>query len=195
MTAVRNHWLSQCYLKAFATRRKKERIVFVYEAVERKSFRASTRNIALERGFNLVDIEGFERDAFEKQMSAFENEAAPAIQRIISTRSLRNHDDRAILLNLVGLFALRNPRQREIYRDFQARVAKQIMGLVLATPERYERQINKARADGSIKADLDLSYNEMKAFVEGGEYTIEVPTERHIQLEISILRENPTFDV
>jgi hypothetical protein len=188
MTAVRNHWISQCYLRSFSVKKRRGWQLAVYDAVERKTFPAGTHNVALQRGFNLVDVEGLQADAFETTLANFESEAAPAIQRIIAARSLGNVDDRATLLNLIALFALRNPRQREIFRDFQERVAKTIMSLALSTRERWEGQVRQARAAGYIKEGLDASYDTMKDFFERGEYKVEVATERHIQLELS------TFD-
>jgi hypothetical protein len=43
--------------------------------------------LALQRGFNLIDIEGIQADAFETALASFESEAAPAIQRITIQRS------------------------------------------------------------------------------------------------------------
>jgi Protein of unknown function (DUF4238) len=148
MTAVRNHWISQCYLRSFSVKKRRGWQLAVYDVVERKTFPAGTHNVALQRGFNLVDVEGLQADAFETTLANFESEAAPAIQRIIAARSLGNVDDRATLLNLIALFALRNPR------------------LALSTRERWEGQVRQARAAGYIEEGLDASYDTMKDFFE-----------------------------
>jgi hypothetical protein len=81
-----------------------------------------------------------------------------------------------------------NPRQREMMRDFHARVAKQIMNVALATPERWAHHVRKATVAGYLDPNITTTYEEIKKFAAEGNYTITVPNERHIQLEVG------TFD-
>jgi hypothetical protein len=138
----------------------------------------------LERNFNTVEAEGLEPDVFEKAMAKFEGELAPALERIIAAQSLQQDaDDYATLLNFVTLLALRNPRQREMVRDFHERVAKKIMNVALSTPERWAHQVKKATLAGFLKPDADTSYATMKKFVEDGEFRFAFSNERQISLE------------
>jgi hypothetical protein len=106
-----------------------------------------------------------------------------ALERIIEKESVDDAEDAGLLLNFVTLLAIRNPRLRETIRDFHERVATQIVRVALATPERWTREMEKARAAGAITSKRDVSYEEMKKFVESGNYTMSLRTERHIQLE------------
>ena len=92
------------------------------------------------------------------------------------------------MLNLLGLMALRNPRQRDKLDDFQSRTAKMMLSLIVETPERWAAQIARAKAAGYIKAEADDLYEKVKAFVKRGEFDIPMARERHIALELS------TFD-
>jgi hypothetical protein len=185
MVARRHHFVSRCYLKGFsAARRKGKPQVQVFDKGTHKTFPAAIDNVALERDFNTIHVEGLSSDAFESVMASFESDLGPALERIVATQSLKNEDDRAILLNFIAFLALRNPRQRELMRDFQERVAKQIMNLALATPERWANQVKKATEAGFLKPSPASSYENMKKFIEEGNYKVSVPTERHIQLEI-----------
>jgi hypothetical protein len=190
MVARRHHYVPLCYLKAFSVEQKKDKWqVQVFDKKERKTYRTATENVALERDFNTVEAEGLEPDVFEKAAAKFEDELAPALERIIAAQSLQQDaDDYAILLNFVTLLALRNPRQRETVRDFHERVAKQIMNVALSTPERWAHQVKKATVGGFLKTDADASYATMKKFVEDGEFSFAVSNERQISLEAS------TFD-
>jgi hypothetical protein len=188
MAARRHHYVSQCYLKAFSVQRKKSSpIVNVFDRQSRKVFECGIHKVALEGDFNRVEIEEHEPDAVERAMAEFESQLAPALAHIIEARSLENEEDRSYLLNFIGLLALRNPRQREIVRDFQERVAKTILGIVLATPERWESQVKRAKAAGFIDPNANTNYDAMKQFAEKG-YTVEVANERLIRLEFN------TFD-
>ena len=85
----------------------------MFDREREKMYQAGIDNVAAQRDFNAIDIEGMNPDAFEKSISAFETELADALQRVVAVRSLANEEDRACQLNLVGLTALRNPRLRE----------------------------------------------------------------------------------
>jgi Protein of unknown function (DUF4238) len=167
MAARRHHYVSQCYLKAFSVQHKKSSpIVNVFDRQSRKVFECGIHKVALEGDFNRVEIEEHEPDAVERAMAEFESQLAPALAHIIEARSLENEEDRSYLLNFIGLLALRNPRQREIVRDFQERVAKTILGIVLATPERWESQVKRAKAAGFIDPNANTNYDAMKQFAE-----------------------------
>jgi hypothetical protein len=108
MAAKRHHYVPRCYLKNFAVVRKKgKHQVCVFDREARKTFQAAIENVAVEKDFNRIDIEGIEPDAFEKGMAELEAEASPAIERTVSAGSFANDDDRAYVLNLIGLLALR----------------------------------------------------------------------------------------
>jgi hypothetical protein len=179
-----HHWVSKFYLKAFAVPRKRTMQTQVFDRVARKQFATAIENVATKRDFNRVEINGVAPDAFENAMAAVESDLSPGIERIRAAGTFDNADDRASLLNLIGLLHLRNPRFRETIRDFHERVAKATMGLLLATPERWARQTAKMKKGGYLPPDADTDYEKMKAFVREGEYRVETATERHITLEM-----------
>jgi len=175
---ARHHCVSPCYLKAFSIPRKKSSpIVNVFDRQSHKVFECGIHNVALEGDFNRIEIEGLKPDAFEKVMAVFEARLAPALARIIEARSFENKDDRAYLLNFIGLLALRTPRQREVVRNFHEQVAKRVLALALATPQRWEGEVKKAKAAGFIEANADTDYINMKRFADEERYTVEVRKE------------------
>jgi Protein of unknown function (DUF4238) len=142
----------------------------VFDREREKMYQAGIDNVAAQRDFNAIDIEGMNPDAFEKSISAFETELADALRRIVAVRSLANEEDRACLLNLVGLTALRNPRLRETMRAGHEQVARLIMDQVLSSKEMYESHMKKVKEAGGLPEENKVSYEEMKRFVEGGQY-------------------------
>jgi hypothetical protein len=78
-------------------------------------------------------------------------------------------------------------------RDFHARVAKQIVNVALATPERWAHQVKKATETGYLDPNITTTYEEMKKFVAEGNYTKTVPNERHIQLEVGTFAASSYF--
>jgi endonuclease-3 len=79
--ARRHHYVPKCYLKSFSieTAGEMDPRLYVFDAVERKSFRTRSKNVALERDFNTIDLEGHEPDAFEKAMATVESEIGHGI--------------------------------------------------------------------------------------------------------------------
>jgi Protein of unknown function (DUF4238) len=184
--ARRHHFVPRCYLKGFTVERKKRRQVTVFDAKDRKVFTTAIDNVALERDFNRVEIDGLAPDAFENAMAAFESEISAALDRIKATLSIAEAD-RIALINLICALALRNPRLRETLRDFDERVAKMVLDVTLETPERWEAQVKRAREAGYLKdvpKVAELSYEQMKKFAREANFRLSVPRERHIQLEL-----------
>jgi hypothetical protein len=125
MVAKRHHFVPKCYLESFSVKnaKKKKSNLYAFDAVERKVFRPAPDNVALQTDFNTIDLEGHAPDAFENAMASVESDIGPALVRIVVAKSLRNEEDRTLLLNLIGLLHTRNPRQRERFRDFREHLA------------------------------------------------------------------------
>lgn len=184
MTARRHHFLPQCYLRGFAHHREKPKL-FVVDCKEGKSFTTNPVNIAQERDFHAVQVEGLAPDALEQALAKVESEIAPALERIARTGSIKSGDDRILVLNLAALIAVKNPRHRETMRDFIERIGKSTMQLALATRERWEAQVDQMKAAGYMSADEDADYEGMKEFVSRREYSIGVNTGAHLAWELS----------
>jgi hypothetical protein len=185
MVSRRHHFLPQCYLKGFSQPRKrgKSHHVTVFDRDGRR-FTSNILNIAVEHDFNRVEIEGHAPDVFEQAMAKFEGDLAPALVRILGAGNLRNEKDRAILLNFIGLIAIRNPRHRETFREFNEQVMNAMMELATATKERWEGQLKQAREAGYLKDTKNVSYEEMREFVKKKEYRIELNNEYKIGTEM-----------
>jgi hypothetical protein len=187
VTARRHHFVPQCYLKGFTVERKKKRRITVFDAKESKVFTAAIDNVALERDFNRIEIDGLAPDAFENAMAKFESEISAVLDRIKATLSIAAEPDRTALINLICALALRNPRLRETIRDFHERVMTSILDVMLTTPERWQAQVKKAREAGYFKnvpQVAELSYEQVKKFALEANFSVSVPRERHIQIEL-----------
>lgn len=178
-----HHFISQCYLKRFTRNGSKNSKLWAYEIREGKAFETLPANVAHQRDFNRVDLEGHAPDALETSLAQFESQVEPALKAIEAARSLEDTEAWLHVLNLVTLFAVRNPRMREMMRDAHERTARMVMDLTLAKRERWESQVKRAVAAGHLSPDLGVTYEEAKDFHERGDYTIEVPTTRHIGTE------------
>ncbi|MCL1622608.1 DUF4238 domain-containing protein [Ralstonia pseudosolanacearum] len=184
--ARNHHYVPQCYLKGFARSRSKNAQLYVVDAAHRRAFTTTPRNVAAQRDFNRIEVLGHDPNLIETRYAEFEARLAPMLVRLDAAGDFANQDDLHLALELVGLLAVRNPRQREQMRRFHADVARRVMDLALATPERWASQVRQAQAAGHLEA-VDVPYAEMREFVEQERYEVEVPTTRHVHQELQML--------
>jgi len=183
MTARNHHYVPQCYLKGFAHHREKPKI-FVIDGKTEKTFSTHPQNVAQERDFHRVDIEGHEPDALENAFARVEGEIAPALERASGAGRFVSEEDRILVLNLAALLAVKNPRQRENMRDFAERLNKTMMQMILSNKETWDTQVRRMKEDGFWDDSKEVSYDEMRDFVREDEYTISMATEMHLSLEL-----------
>jgi hypothetical protein len=188
VTAKRHHYLPQCYLKGFVADRKTPRI-FVVDLKERRPFETAPANVAAERDFHTIDVEGHPPDALENAFAKFETDLDQALRRIVAARSIAGAGDRAFLFNLIGLAATKNPRLREMGRDLRAQTAKMIMNFVTSTPERLEAHVRRAQEEGFLPPDEKVDYATMRKFVESGAFELIVPAAEHLKVELKVFDE------
>lgn len=188
MTARQHHYVPQCYLKGFVRHRENPKL-HVLDGKTRKAFSTHPKNVAQERDFHAVQVEGLPSDAVEAALAEFEGQLAPALQRIIDNRSLKDENDRSYLLNLIALLAVKNPNHRDVMRDFVARISKQVMAMALSTPEIWEAQVAGAKSAGYMPEDAATDYEEMRAFVAEGQYDIGLATGAHVGMELDVFND------
>jgi hypothetical protein len=186
MVARHHHYLSQCYLRGFTSGNGKNSKLTVFDFKEKRHFETIPRNVGGIRDFNRIEVEGFPSDYVENGLAEFEGLAATAL-RNVSEGAAFEGENKHIILNLIALLASRSPEKREQWRKFQSQIAEQIMSLSLATEERWVSQIAQMKKSGK-KVNEDISYADIKKFIDSKEYKIEVPREFHIHLEMEAVK-------
>lgn len=182
MTARNHHYLSQCYLKGFTKGKSKKSKLCVFDLKEKKFFETAPRNVGGIRDFNRVDIEGVDQNHVEQSLADFEGKAASALKKLEDTKNFSG-EVKNLILNLIALIAVRSPERREHMRKFEAEVVEQMMGLTLASKERWEAQILQLKENDPIR-ESNVTYEEAKEFFEKKEYRINVAREHHIHMEM-----------
>jgi hypothetical protein len=75
MTARLHHYVPQLYLRGFCRDLTRPRLLVV-DAVAKRAFETSTRNVAAERDFNCIEIDGFAPDKLEMDLQSSRLSAA-----------------------------------------------------------------------------------------------------------------------
>lgn len=184
----KHHYLPQGYLAAFTDTGKKDGQFYVLELDNGNCFRTSPKNVAAKRDFNRVDIEGHSPDAVEQALSPVEALMIEACRKVIQTQAYPNDEDINYILNLLGLVAVRNPKLRTSFNKASDRMMRMIGHMLVSKKEVFEYQTKKAREAGYLNPENNSTYEEVKRFVEGGEYDIEFSPEGNLRIELE------TFD-
>lgn len=184
----KHHYLPQGYLAAFTNTGKKDGLLYVLELDKGTWFRTSPKNVAAKRDFNRVDIEGHSPDVIEQALSPVEALMIEACRRVIQTQAYPNDEDINYILNLLGLIAVRNPKLRTSFNKAREHMMNMISHMLVSKKEIFEHQVMKAKEAGYLSQQNNSTYEEVKRFVEGGEYDIEFSPEANLRIELE------TFD-
>lgn len=182
-----HHFVPQCYLKGFSRVRQRKAKLHVVDFLASKTFQTSTQKVASQRDFNRVDLEGVPPDAVEQDLAKFEGELEIRLTSIIQHKTLDRNDDFIYLMNFISMLAGRNPRFRQNFGQFENDVFKQVLRLITSTQERWESQLQQMRDAGHEDIGREISYEEVKRFVDEDEFDIELSNTHHIELEIESL--------
>jgi hypothetical protein len=178
-----HHYVPQCYLAGF-TRGDK---ISVFDFQSGKDlFSTHTKNVAQERDFNRVESDNLPPDALETAYGNFEGELAPVLKRLLSG-AVCTEDDFSYILTLMGVLAIRNPRFRSIFSDFQNALRQKVLAFQLSTKARWERQLTRMRAEGYLEGVADVPYETLRAQFEEGAFRFVTTTSEHAQTEVHTL--------
>lgn len=183
MTARRHHYVPQFYLRGFTRNRGKKSKFFAVDIVGRKSFWTTPANVCAVRDFNRVEAPGLTADALETSLSQFESVVARGLQTIIENRTTRDSKAWNCVLNLMSVMAVRNPHTRRQMERFQSEILQHIARLTVQSRELWEGTLKGMLKDGSIDKPPKVSYEQIKQFVDKGEYTISFPPGYHTVME------------
>lgn len=184
---VKHHYVPQCYLRQFATKRGKTFQVSVFDREERRSFKNNVKDVACQNYFNRIHLGGMDSNALESAMSEFETGLAEALVRINDLRTLENDDDKSYLLTLIGLTALRNPDMRKNIRGIADGLGRMNVAARLKSQATYDASVAEAKAEGSLPEDYDVTFEEMKAAFGDGNFKIELDKNALVSLEFQLL--------
>jgi hypothetical protein len=185
MTARQHHYVPQFYLKGFTYNRRKPKL-FCFDFKDRKPFETTPENVAVERDFNRIDIDGYGIDAFEKTMAVEETVVAEALTRVIKSRSLADMDDRFWLFHLIATLATKTPPMRENMRSFHEQISRHVLGILTSSKEIWDHQTKKATEAGFMTGNEKVTFESMKDFAQRGDYIVEVSTEAHLAREMEM---------
>ncbi|MBY3258831.1 DUF4238 domain-containing protein [Rhizobium laguerreae] len=179
-----HHFIPQLYLRNFSAGRDRRKAkVFCFDQSTNKTFETLVRNVGSRRHFFRINVEGLDPNHVEDGMAEIEGEIAPLLEEVIATRSFLSHKHFSAVMTLIGNVAVRNPRFRSMLEDLHVKMANGMMRAVLQDKERFRDSIKQARDNGAPIRD-DISYEDMKSFIDRGEFNIAIDQTYLINLEL-----------
>ena len=185
-TARRHHYIPQGYLAAFTKTGTKDGQFWVMEVESGNCFSTSPKNVGVARDFNRIDAGGQPIDALESALASFEDEAIDAIRKVLAKRTFPDATDFNVILNFVGLIAVRNPRSRDTFNQAREQTIHMIGDLLVSDRCIFESYVRRAAEAGYI-SDTNVSFEELKKFVEERRYTIKFHPQDNSSIEFKTL--------
>lgn len=148
-----------------------------------RRFRTSPLNVAAQRDFNRIDVDGQPPDAVERAFGSFEAEAIAAIRRVVETRGFPNDSDLNLLLNLICLLGVRNPRARSAFNGAREQVLRRVADILVSNEATWNSHLAKTRAVGD-DLSKSVSFEDARRFVREANYNIEFHPQGNLRAEL-----------
>lgn len=184
--ARKHHYIPQAFLAGFTEQGKKDGQLYVFDPANGTSFRTIPKKVAAERDFNRVDVLGKPIDVVEKALASFEMNAIEAIKRVVESEAFPNDEDYILILNFLGLLAIRNPRLRKSFNESREAVCRRLLELVVSNTKVWEHHKVKAIAGGH-EISTSVSFDDAREFVRRGEYDVTFSSEGNLRAEFGAL--------
>ena len=183
-----HHFIPQFYLRNFSVDCDKRKAkVFCYDQFTRKSFDTLVRNVGSRRHFFRIDVDGFDPNHVEDGMAEIEGEISGHLAEAIGARGFPSDAHFSSVMLLMANVAVRNPRFRSMNESFHRKIANKIMRMTLKEQDRFEDTVKQARENG-VPIRGDIKYEDMKNFIDRGEYEIAVDQTYLIGLELQAVQ-------
>lgn len=168
-TARNHHYVPQFYLRGFSDPNLQNEQLHVIDKEKRRHFVTTPRNIASQRDFNRINIQGYPMDAIERQLAQIEGRVATVLRSIAENATLpEENTDIDYLIVFAAILAANNPQIRDRLIDRDRETFRQMMQSSVASRETYESRLSYLGIEDQI------GYEAAKAFVESGKYTISI---------------------
>lgn len=181
-----HHYVPKMYLKNFATGEGRKASLVAVELESGKLFKPRLRRIASETDFNRIEIDGEDPYAVEKALSKVESEISPALEEVIAARGFPSNEHRNLVLNLMAMLAVRNPRVRSAFGQFLSEIHERQLSVMLQSRGRWESIRDRAIADGA-PAMPGVDYADVKHAFRSGQIEVRADKTYLVRLDLEMV--------
>lgn len=181
----KHHYISQFYLKGFAENDHEDPLITVIDKIEKREFKTKAKGIAGIRDFNRVEIEGKEPDCIESELAIFEGNVATAVRAIQESNKFEG-ENRALILELIAMYAARNPFMRENIASILTHIYKSELYALLRNNNEIKEGLISILVNLYPEKGENISEEDIAKYVEE-ELTVDTATEYHIITESQMI--------
>jgi Protein of unknown function (DUF4238) len=179
--ARRHHFIPQAYLAQFTDAGTKEGKFFVLEVKSSHCFHTSPTNVAVERDFNRIDIEGYQPDVIENSLASLEDDAVRAIRDTAASGEFPSDKNYSAILHLICLLAVRNPFLRQSFNRARSHADRIFRSALMGISKNHAQETKK---NGLDIADT-LTLQEMGSYVKNEKNDSKFQPQMNLQLEMN----------
>ncbi len=177
----KHHFISKFYLARFTDTGTRNGRLCVLDLTANQFFRQKPKHVAYELDFNRVEITGQPPDVLETFFGKLEGKTSSVIQEICSEQQIPGDNEFSYVLNLIALFAIRNPTMRRSMTIARQHEYRLLLDLLQSDKKLYDQHIRQARDGGFISENLDVPFERFRT----GKYRFEIPPQVHTHTELS----------
>jgi hypothetical protein len=186
-TAKGHHFLTRGYLQGFTDTGDKKGKLWVFDFRANRPFNPNPRNIALETNFNTIDLPGYAPDYLEKVFAdKLEGKAVSVLRWICANNDIPSDEDFTYVLNLLTLFAVRNPAMRRSMVASKKQTYRVIGDLLASDRRLYEHHVAKAREEGFITG-ADVPFERMQETLRA-DFELQITPQEHLATELEVFK-------
>jgi len=184
--ARKHHFVPQGYLAGFTEQGNRDSLLFVSDLFGGSVFQTKTRNVAAERDFNRIEVDGQDPDALERALGEFEGKAISVIRSIGERGRLPEDEDLSYIINLMALLVVRNPKSRRSMTAARRHTVRAIGDMLVSDRRLFEYHLGKAKESGCVPKASEVSFQEVKSFIDDDRYTVTVSTNESLSMELGL---------
>lgn len=177
--ARRHHFVPRFYLDGFK-RSAAERGLWVTDTDRGHQYQAVTKDIAVERDYNRIEVPGVDPNAMEDELSRVEARAAVIIREIAETQVLPQGEAVEELMFFVALLHSRVPGYRRNWAQGFGRVAE-IAEQLMAMPDEAKRNFPPVMGSDSP----GIPYSELRKLIKQVEPRPELHNDVYVDLMVA----------
>ncbi len=152
----RHHFVPRFLLANFTETGDEDGFLHVHDLERAQHRRQRPKEVAHERDFYRVEIDGKDPVGFEKAMGLLEDRAAPIIRTMLESWRLPRGSDLGVLIEFAAYLAVRVPKVRKRMLAAAERVTKRMLHEASASPEQYAVALERSRAGGRPLPDIGI---------------------------------------
>lgn len=180
----KHHYVSKFYLAGFTKSGTEDGELYVLDQRQRKRWKSTPAKTAHKRNFHAIATRpDADPMVVERALGDIETKCSRVISCIIEQRKLPTGEDLDILINFVALMAVRVPAIRNTISDFIDDVVKKLTRTMLGSEQGWQEF---KRAYEASSQEADFTREEMKAFVDSDDYTVNFERSWHVGMMLEL---------